>query len=72
MKSDISAEWRLVRRKGLPTVKALAVMKMSGEENNGSLNEILSAGADSTEPVPFTNGATVNVYDYGADNGSVG
>lgn len=28
MKSDISAEWRLVRRKGLPTVKALAVMKM--------------------------------------------
>ena len=45
---------------------------ISGEENNGSLNEILSAGADSTEPVPFTNGATVNVYDYGADNGSVG
>lgn len=28
MKLDISAEWRLVRRKGLPTVKALAVMKM--------------------------------------------
>ena len=28
--------------------------------------------AFSTEPVPFTNGATVNVYDYGADNGSVG
>jgi len=45
---------------------------ISGEENNGSLNEILSAGADSIEPVPFTNGATVNVYDYGADNGSVG
>ena len=45
---------------------------ISDEENNGSLNEILSAAADSTEPVPFTNGATVNVYDYGADNGSVG
>ena len=45
---------------------------ISDEENNGSLHEILSAAADSTEPVPFTNGATVNVYDYGADNGSVG
>lgn len=45
---------------------------ISDEENNGSLNEILPAAADSTEPVPFTNGATVNVYDYGADNGSVG
>ena len=38
---------------------------ISGEENNGPLNE-------TTEPVPFTNGATVNVYDYGADNGAVG
>ena len=28
MKSDISAEWQLVRRKGLPTVKAMDAMKM--------------------------------------------
>lgn len=34
----------------------------------GTIDEILSAGSDSIEPIPFTNGATVDVYDYAGDN----